>query len=315
MRALVTGAAGFIGSHLVDRLLADPAVSALLGLDNFATGKRDNLSGALSEERFTLLELDITTAELFPAVADFAPDVVFHLAAQMDVRKSVADPLYDTRTNVLGTVNVLEAAVRSCKPRIVFTSSGGTVYGEPATLPVREDAPLLPAAPYGAAKSAGETYCAAFARLYDLTVASLRLGNVYGPRQDPHGEAGVVAIFGNAMTAGTPTKVFGDGSSMRDYVYVDDVVAGLLAALELETSPAVYNVSSGVGTTVRELHTVMAGLAGVPDEPQLEPVRAGELQAIHLDVTALQHVTDWRPTMDLEPGLALTYEWIRTSLG
>jgi UDP-glucose 4-epimerase len=229
------------------------------------------------------------------------------------VRKSVADPLYDTRVNVLGTVNVLTAAARAGVRKVVFASSGGTVYGEPEALPVREDAPLRPASPYGAAKVAGESYVAAFGRLHGFAWTSLRLGNVYGPRQDPHGEAGVVAIFGNAMLEGRQTLIFGDGSSSRDYVAVEDVVEAFVVCLDDRTDGQVLNVGTGTNTNVRLLHTLMAKACGAPDAPEHRASRLGELQHMALDATALQRTTGWRPMSQLTPGLELTAAWIRST--
>lgn len=238
MRALVTGGAGFIGSHLVDRLLADG--HEVLVIDDLSTGRREQVAEGCRFE-----QLDITSPELIPVVESLAPEVVLHLAAQMDVRKSVADPLHDTRTNVLGTVNVVTAAARAGARKVVFASSGGTVYGEPDSLPAREDDPLRPASPYGAAKVAGESYVAAFGRLHGFAWTSLRLGNVFGPRQDPHGEAGVVAIFGTAMIEQRQTLIFGDGSSSRDYVHVDDVVEAFVQCMDARTNGAILNVGTG----------------------------------------------------------------------
>jgi UDP-glucose 4-epimerase len=308
VRAVLTGGAGFIGSHLADRLLADG--HEVLVVDDLSTGRREQVPDGCE-----LLELDITAEQLLPRVEAFRPEVVLHLAAQMDVRKSVADPLHDTRTNVLGTVNVVTAAARSGARKVVFASSGGTVYGEPKGLPVREDAPLRPASPYGAAKVAGEAYVAAFGRLYGYAWTSLALGNVYGPRQDPHGEAGVVAIFGTAMLEGRQTLVFGDGSTSRDYVHVDDVVEAFVQCLDGRTDGLRLNVGTGRSTTVRELHTLMAKACAAPDEPEHREPRLGELQHIALDSTALTTATGWRPRTDLEDGLAGTVAWIAERLG
>ncbi|MDX6214429.1 MAG: UDP-glucose 4-epimerase [Frankiales bacterium] len=303
MRALLTGGAGFIGSHLADRLLVDG--HEVLVVDDLSTGHRAQVPDGCE-----LAELDVTDSGLESLVARFAPEVVLHLAAQMDVRKSVADPLHDTRTNVLGTVNVLVAALAAGSRKVVFASSGGTVYGEPEVVPVREDAPLRPASPYGAAKVAGEAYVAAFARLHGIAGTSLALGNVYGPRQDPHGEAGVVAIFGTAMLEGRQTLIFGDGSSSRDYVHVDDVVEAFVHALDERTLGRRYNVGTGRSTSVRELHSLMAAACGVADEPEFRERRLGELQHIALDAAALTAATGWAPRVDLEDGLAGTVGWI-----
>lgn len=309
MRILVTGAAGFIGSHLVDRLVADG--HRVTGLDDLSTGKLANLADARRGKGFGFHRFDITSTDLLELVARDRPDVVCHLAAQMDVRRSVADPLHDTRTNVLGTVNVLEACVRAGVPRVVFASSGGTVYGEPPSLPVTERAALHPQSPYGAAKVAGETYLDAYRRLHGLQGVALRLGNVYGPRQDPHGEAGVVAIFARTLLAGKTARIFGDGSSSRDYVHVQDVVDAFLRCLGGKGDGRRLNVGSGVQTTVRELHALVAKAAGVADAPEFAPVRPGELQAIALDSGAARRALGWEPSADLAEGIAETVAWVR----
>ncbi len=311
MRVLVTGAAGFVGSHLVDRLVADG--HRVTGLDDLSTGKLANLAEARRSKGFGFHRFDVTSGDLLELVARDAPDVVCHLAAQMDVRKSVADPLHDTRTNVLGTVNVLEACVRAGVRRVLFASSGGTVYGEPDRLPVTERAALHPASPYGAAKVAGETYLDAYRRLHGLQGVSLRLGNVYGPRQDPHGEAGVVTIFARALLGGKATRIFGDGSSSRDYVHVDDVVDAFLRCLGGKGDGRRLNIGSGVRTTVRELHTLVAKAAGAPDAPDFAPRRPGELQAIVLDSGAARRALGWEPSADLAEGIAQTVAWVRSA--
>ena len=311
MRVLVTGVAGFIGSHLADRLLAQG--DEVVGVDDLSTGRLENLEGALTAG-LSFTEADITTPQLPELVAQARPEVVYHLAAQMDVRRSVLDPLHDTRVNVLGTVNVLTAAVAADVRKVVFASSGGTVYGEPASLPVEEDAPLAPTSPYGAAKVAGEVYLAAFSRLHGLAFTALALGNVYGPRQDPHGEAGVVAIFGRALLRGEPTTIYGDGTSRRDYVHVDDVVDAFVRAAGDAADGQRLNVGTGEATTVRALHTLLARAAGVADEPRFAPGRLGELDAIALAPAAAGRVLGWRPSVALDEGLQGTVDWVRTGL-
>ncbi|SFP13755.1 UDP-glucose 4-epimerase [Geodermatophilus dictyosporus] len=310
---LVTGAAGFIGSHLVDRLLEDGV--DVVGVDDLSTGRLDNLAAASAHPAFRLVELDVTTPGFRDLVAGTRPRAVLHLAAQMDVRKSVADPLHDSRVNVLGTVNVLEAAVRAGAERVVFASSGGTVYGAPDTLPVREDAPLRPTAPYGAAKVAGECYVQMYARLYGLQGTSLALGNVYGPRQDPHGEAGVVSIFARALSTGAPTTIFGDGTSSRDYVYVSDVVEAFVRCLDGSARAERYNVGTGTATSVGELHDLLAGIVGVAAEAATAPPRLGELQAISLDSRLLARDTGWQASVSLPEGLRRTTAWVQSVLG
>ena len=310
MKLVVTGAAGFIGSHLCDRLVADG--HEVVGLDDLSTGRLANLATARKAKSFSFSNLDITRPELVDLVAKERPGAVLHLAAQMDVRKSVADPLHDSRTNVLGTVNVLEACVRAAVPRVVFASSGGTVYGAPPKLPASERMTLHPASPYGAAKAAGESYLGAYQRLYGLAGCALRLGNVYGPRQDPHGEAGVVSIFAGALVRGEPTKVFGDGTSTRDYVYVDDGVDAFLRCLGGKGDGRRLNIASGTGTTVRQLHTAVARVVGAPDAPDFAPPRTGELHAVVLDVGQARRALGWEPAVGLEQGLAQTVDWIRS---
>jgi UDP-glucose 4-epimerase len=311
LRVLLTGAAGFIGSHLADRLVADG--HRVTGLDDLSTGKLANLAVARRSKLFGFSNVDITRPELVDVVAKERPDVVLHLAAQMDVRKSVADPLFDTRTNVLGTVNVLDACVRNQVPRVVFASSGGTVYGTPPKLPASERMTLHPSSPYGAAKVAGETYVAAYQRLHGLPGCSLRLGNVYGPRQDPHGEAGVVSIFAGRLAKGQPTTIYGDGTSSRDYVYVDDVVDAVVRCLGGKGDGRRLNIGSGTPTTVRRLHTLVARAVGATDAPEFAPSRAGELQAITLDVGQARRALGWEPVVGLEQGLAQTVDWVRSA--
>ena len=312
MRALVTGGAGFIGSNLVDGLLARGEEVTIV--DNLSTGRRQNLDAALAAGA-ELLELDIRdAAALSAAVGERKPNVIFHLAAQIDVRKSVADPAFDASVNVGGTANVLEAArLAGCK-RVVFSSTGGAIYGEGEgqELPLGEDAPLAPLSPYGQSKFAGEGYLALYERLYGMSSVALRLGNVYGPRQDPLGEAGVIAIFcGRLQEGGRPT-VYGDGKQTRDYIYVGDVVAAMLAAAGSAASGPI-NVGTGVETDVLELATRLRELDGTQEfEPELAPARPGEVQRISIDPGRAEHELGWRAEVGLQEGLKLTLDSLRT---
>ena len=305
---MVTGGAGFIGSNLVDALLARG--DRVTVVDDLSTGRRENLAQALSAGA-QLVECDIRDGAALSALArDFAPDVIFHLAAQIDVRKSVADPAFDASINVGGTANVLEAARAAECPRLLFSSTGGAIYGEGEgqDLPLSEDAPLAPMAPYGQSKFAGEGYLSLYERLYGLSSASLRLGNVYGPRQDPLGEAGVIAIFcGQLLNGGRPT-VFGDGGQTRDYIYVGDVVAALLLAAESDATGPI-NVGTGRETDVLELVRGLQSLR--PDtsfEPKMGPARVGEVQRISIDPARARRELGWEAEIGLERGLRMTLD-------
>jgi UDP-glucose 4-epimerase len=306
MRALVTGGAGFIGSNLTDALLArgDEAIV----VDDLSTGRRENIEQALANGA-TLVEADIRDRAAIEEIAGRErPEVIFHLAAQIDVRKSVADPAFDAAINVGGTANVLEAARAAEVRRVVFSSTGGAIYGEGdgQELPLREDAPLAPEAPYGQSKLAGEGYLSLYERLYGLSSVPLRLGNVYGPRQDPLGEAGVVAIFCGRLREGKQPTVFGDGKQTRDYIYVGDVVSAMLAAAEAETSGPI-NVGTGIETDVLELVSALGKLGGGGNfEPDFEPPRTGEVQRISIDPARAASELGWRAEMDLSEGLRVT---------
>jgi UDP-glucose 4-epimerase len=306
MKALVTGGAGFIGSNLVDALLARG--DAVTVVDDLSTGRRENLDGALAGGA-ELVELDIRDATpLAELLAASQPEIVFHLAAQIDVRKSLADPAFDAAINVGGTANLLEAMRAAGAPRLVFVSTGGAIYGEGAgkQLPLGEDAPIEPFSAYGQSKFSAEGYLALYERLYDLSGVSLRLGNVYGPRQDPLGEAGVIAIFCGRLRAGERPTMFGDGSQTRDYVYVGDVVAAALAAAASEVTGPI-NVGSGIETDVLTLARELAEIEGSASfEPELAPPRAGEVQRISLDASRAERELGWRATTSVAEGLRLT---------
>ncbi len=306
MRCLVTGGAGFIGSNLVDALVARG--DEVTVVDDLSTGRRANLDGALAAGA-ELAELDIRDAAALAALArERRPETVFHLAAQIDVRKSLEDPAFDAAVNVGGTANVLDAARAAEAGRVVFVSTGGAIYGEGEgqRLPLAEDAPIAPMSAYGQSKYAAEGYLALYERLYGLSSVALRLGNVYGPRQDPLGEAGVIAIFCGVLQAGGRPTVYGNGTQTRDYIYVGDVVAAALAAAEsAATGP--LNLGTGRETSVLELAEALGRLGGAAGfEPEFAPPRAGEVQSIALDASHAERALSWAPTTSLDEGLRLT---------
>ncbi|OBG01626.1 NAD-dependent epimerase/dehydratase family protein [Mycolicibacter sinensis] len=309
MRALVTGAAGFIGSTLVDRLRADG--HPVVGLDNFATGRATNIEHLTGDADFSFVEADIVTADLGEVLARSRPEVIFHLAAQIDVRHSVADPQHDASVNVVGTVRLAEAARAAGVRKIVHTSSGGSIYGTPPRYPTREDDPTDPASPYAAGKVAGEIYLNTFRHLYGLQCSHIAPANVYGPRQDPHGEAGVVAIFAQALLKGSPTKVFGDGSNTRDYVFVDDVVDAFVRAAGPVGDGQRFNVGTGVETSDRQLHSAVAAAVGAPDDPEFHPPRLGDLKRSCLNIDRAREVLGWQPQVALADGVARTVAYFR----
>ncbi|WP_367133613.1 NAD-dependent epimerase/dehydratase family protein [Saccharothrix sp. HUAS TT1] len=309
MRALVTGGAGFIGSTLVDRLLGDGHEVHVV--DDLSRGARTAPADPAHADRFSFSRVDITSPELADVVAGFAPEVVYHLAAQIDVRVSVAEPLLDATKNVLGTVNVAEAARRAGVRKVLFASSGGSIYGTPDELPVAETTPINPKSPYAASKVSGEVYLNTYRQLYGVECTHLALANVYGPRQDPHGEAGVVAIFASALLAGRPTKVFGDGGNTRDYVFVEDVVSAFVAASGEAGGGRRYNIGTGHQVSDRELHALVAKAAGAADAPELAPARLGDLRASALDPGAARRDLGWEPRVDIETGVARTVEYFR----
>ena len=296
MSVIVTGGAGFIGSHVVEALLARG--DEVHVVDDLSTGVRANVpSGA------TLHVHDIR--EPIDAIARAAaPRSIVHLAAQADVRVSVDEPARDAAVNVVGTVNVLEAA-RAAGARVVFASTGGAIYGE-CDRPAREEDPCRPLSPYGAAKLAGEGYLGAFARLYGVPHTALRFGNVYGPRQNPHGEAGVVAIFLGRLQSGEPCRIFGDGSQARDYVFAGDVARATLAALDSDVD-GVLNVGTGLATTVLELYAICRSVAGSEAEPVHEAERPGELGRSVLATERAAELIGFNAETDLTAGVAATW--------
>jgi UDP-glucose 4-epimerase len=303
MKILVTGGAGFIGSHVVDGYVA--AGHDVLVVDNLCTGKRENLN---PKARFHQLDiLEPKTAEL---IREERPDVLNHHAAQMDVRRSVADPLFDARTNVLGTIALLEAARQAGVKKVLFVSSGGAVYGEQETFPAPETHPTWPVSPYGVSKRSGELYCHFYLAEYRMPFVAFRYANVYGPRQDPHGEAGVVAIFSGKMLRGEPITVNGDGKQTRDYVFVGDVARMSVLALQREATGPV-NIGTGVETDVNQLAGTLLEVSGSRSEVRHGPAKSGEQRRSVVDVRRAADVFGWRPEVSLHDGLARTVEFFR----
>ena len=308
MRSLVTGGSGFIGSNLVDALLARG--DEVTVVDDLSTGRRENLTAALKGGA-ELVEADVRDNAAMTELAEQRkPELVFHLAAQIDIRRSVADPAFDADINVGGTANLLDAARVAGSQRFVFVSTGGAIYGEGEgkDLPLGEEAAEEPLAPYGQSKLAAEGYVSLYRRLYGLSGVILRLGNVYGPRQDPLGEAGVIAIFCGRLQGSEAPTVYGDGTQTRDYVYVADVVDAALAAASSEASGA-FNIGTGRETSVLELVELLRELGGVEDfEPEFAAPRTGEVQRIALDCSRAAEELGWRPATELREGLAQTLE-------
>jgi UDP-glucose 4-epimerase len=310
MKALVTGGAGFIGSTLVDRLLAEG--HAVDVIDDLSTGSLANLADARSDRahEFSFHQIDIRDPGVSDLIARRRPDVVFHLAAQADVRVSVARPAFDAEVNVIGSLRVLEGARQAGSRKVVFASSGGTIYGAPdaSELPINEQHPQRPISPYGVAKKVVGDYLYAYRELHALEFTALALANVYGPRQDPHGEAGVVAIFAGRLLAGDPCTIFGEGTQTRDFVFVDDVVDAFVRAAD-KGSGLLANIGTGVETSVNALYQSMARAAGV-DQPAVHaPARPGELDRSSLDPGKAALYLGWQPWTTLDDGTRATLDW------
>ncbi len=307
MNILVTGGAGFIGSHLVDRLIADGHSVAIV--DVLATGKRTHVNlGA------ALYEIDIRSPALAAAFEAARPEAVFHVAAHASVSESVRDPMHDAEVNVLGTLNVLQQCAAYGVGRIVFSSTGGALYGEPERLPADEEHPVRPLSPYGASKAAAEAYVQTFCALSNIRYTILRYGNVYGPRQDPFGEAGVVAIFAKAMMEGQRPTIFGDGSHERDYVYVDDVAQANVLALAQDKN-GVYNIGNGEGKTVLQVFDALAGATDYDGTPEHAEARQGDVHRIYLDVRRAEQGLGWRAEVTLGEGIRRTVDAMREAEG
>ncbi len=313
MRAVVTGGAGFIGSTLVDRFLADG--HDVVVLDDLSTGNEANLAGARATagDRLWFELVDLREGRTADVIAEAGADVVFHLAAQADVRASVDDPIADAQANVLGTISVLEGARRAGSRKVVLASSGGTLYGDadPSLLPLDETTPHRPESPYGASKLAAGAYLRVYGSLYGVGWTELAMANVYGPRQDADGETGVVAIFAGRLLAGEPCTVYGSGEQTRDFVYVDDVVEAFVAAAE-RGDGQLFNIGTGVETSVDRLYRSMTALVEGPAEPLRAAARTGEPERSALDHSLAAAELDWRADIDLDEGIRRTVDWFRS---
>lgn len=316
MRTLVTGGAGFIGSTLVDRLLAEG--HSVDVVDDLSTGSLANLgeSRATAGHRLTVNNLDVRSAEVVDLMVRRRPEVVFHLAAQADVRLSVEQPIFDADVNLLGTLRILEAARASGANRVVFAASGGTLYGDPdpADLPIKESLPHCPLSPYGVSKKAAIDYLVAYRELHNLEFSALALANVYGPRQDPHGEAGVVSIFAEHLLRGESITVYGDGEQTRDFVYVDDVVDAFVRGAT-RGGGLVCNIGTGQETSVNELFRQLSTQAGVRVPIEKAPMRPGELLRNSLDPSRAGIHLGWKPWTEIGTGTAAVLDFVRQQIG
>jgi UDP-glucose 4-epimerase len=303
VKVLVTGGAGFIGSHVCDELLARG--HEVTALDNLSTGSRENLSPGVR-----LAVTDIRSAEAAALIASERPAAICHLAAQMDVRKSVDDPHFDAEVNIIGLLNILEAAQKARVKKFIFSSTGGAIYGEQDVYPAAEDHPTRPVSPYGASKAGGELYLGYYRAQYGLDYVALRYANVYGPRQNPHGEAGVVAIFSQRLVTGEECLINGDGKQTRDFVYGLDVARANALALEKDFVGAV-NIGTGIETDVNQLYALLAKAAGVSRDARHGPDKPGEQRRSSIDSRLAGKVLGWTPRVQLADGLAQTVAFFR----
>jgi UDP-glucose 4-epimerase len=308
---LVTGGAGFIGSHLCDRLLAEG--HRVVAVDDLATGRIANLGEARGYgKEFTFYNMDVRVEGLLTLFERHKPEVVMHLAAQSGVRPSLEDPPHDASVNILGSLNVLQCAVRTGARKVVYAASGGTIYGEPRRLPVKETAAAgsRPPSPYGISKKVVEDYLRFYQRYRGLDFTALALGNVYGPRQDPTGEAGVISIFSSKMMEGESPTIFGDGNQTRDYVFVDDTVHAFALAME-RGSGKLVNIGTSLETSVNGLYRMLGEVTGFTGQPLYGPLPQGELRRIALDIELAQEALTWHPWTHLEDGLKETVAFMR----
>jgi len=307
LKILVTGGAGFIGSHVCDVFVANG--HEVIALDNLSSGKRENL-----DPKVRLVELDIRSPEAAQLIESEKPGVICHLAAQMDVRRSVEDPRFDAESNILGMLNLLEAARKSGVRKFIFSSTGGAIYGEQDVFPAPETHPTRPVSPYGVSKASGELYLGYYKAQYGLDYVALRYANVYGPRQNPHGEAGVVAIFSQRLVSGKSCTIYGDGGQTRDFVYGPDVARANLLAFEKDYVGAV-NIGTGIETDISQLYTYLAEAAGSSQKAEHAPGKPGEQRRSCVDNRLARNVLGWEPKVDIRTGLKNTIDYFRAQEG
>ncbi|MGH7781841.1 MAG: NAD-dependent epimerase/dehydratase family protein [Candidatus Binataceae bacterium] len=306
MRILVTGGAGFIGSHTVDALIKEGAGEVAV-LDDLSAGNREQVN-----PKARLYQADLRdAAAVREIVAKERPEAIYHMAAQMDVRRSVVDPAFDAQVNIVGFLNLIEAARKHSLKRVVFSSTGGAIYGEQDSFPATEEHPRRPVSPYGIAKLSTESYLFFYRVQYGIDYLALRYGNVYGPRQDPHGEAGVVAIFSGKILDGQPCAIYGDGTQTRDYVFVRDVVRANMAALSAKASGIAINIGTGIETSVNDLYSTIAAIADFPAAAEHAPARPGEQKRSVISPALAQKELGWRPLAALRDGLAETFQYFK----
>jgi len=311
MTVLVTGGAGFIGSNLADRLLAED--HRVVAVDDLSTGRIANLGEARGYGKaYTFFNMDVRADGLLPLFERHKPEVVFHLAAQAGVRPSLDDPLHDASVNLMGTLNVVECAIKVGARKVIYAASGGTIYGEPRRIPAKETAAQSshPLSPYGISKKAALDYLGFYQRYRGMDYTACALANVYGPRQDPHGEAGVVSIFASTMLAGGSPTIFGDGNQTRDYVFIDDVVHAFVQAID-RGSGKLVNIGTGLETSVNGLYRLLADIIGFDGEPEHDPLPPGELRRSALDISIASSALAWKPWTHLEDGLAETVAYLK----
>jgi UDP-glucose 4-epimerase len=303
VKVAVSGGAGFIGSHVCDVFVA--AGHRVLAIDDLSTGRRENLAPDVS-----LVVADIRSSEAADVIRRERPEILCHLAAQMDVRRSVADPRFDAESNILGFLNLLEAAREAGVGKVLFSSTGGAIYGEQDTFPAKEGHPIRPVSPYGVSKASGELYLGYYRAQYGLRSVALRYANVYGPRQNPHGEAGVVAIFAERLLRGEPCTIYGSGRQTRDFVYALDVARANLLAAEREVEGPI-NIGTGVETDITRLHALLAKAAGVSGKALYAALKPGEQMRSSLDNALATTALGWAPSLTLDEGLAQTVAWFK----
>lgn len=309
MKFIISGGAGFIGSHVVDKVLSEG--HSVVVVDNLSSGNTENINQHLDNELFEFVEFDVTDSEIQNLIATREPSAIIHLAAQIDVRESVEDPVNDAVQNIIGTINILEGARKANSQRVVFTTSGGAIYGNSEQFPLVEDTIARPQSPYGASKLAAEEYCAVYHRLYGIEWNSIAPSNVYGPRQSPHGEAGVVAIFNSAIINNRQTLLFGDGKNTRDYVFVSDVANAFYLAATSGVHGERFHACTGVETQDRELHAAICSALNASSTPKVSPPRTGDIRRSCLSPSKAVELLNWKPQTSLPEGLDTTAEFFK----